>query len=189
MTTSNKFFEKIFDENDKINNSEFYITQTFVDYSNEEIKFLKYLSVYSKYKSSIRNYLVNRNVRNTDKKNYLDIYRQTLTYEEYIKYNTICDKLRISYENNFFIFGSIFTIGYLIFTFRSPTIYIGGKDTSKILLLSLISSYSYYKYNYMNYSHELDNIYRSVSKRLNDNPNLKLRPNTDYFEEDCEEEI
>jgi hypothetical protein len=189
MSTSNKFFEKIFKENDKISNTDFYKTQTFVNYSQEELQFLKYLSFYSKYKSFIRNYLENRNVRNSDKKNYLDIYKQTLTYDEYIRYNTISDNLRVCYENNFYIFGTIFSLGYLILTFKSPSIYIGGKDTSKIFLFSFLCSYAYYKYNYTNYSNELNNLYSNISKRLNDNPELKLRPNRDYFDEDCDNEI
>lgn len=189
MTTSNKFFEKIFKENDKVSNSDFYKSQTFVDYSPEEINFLKYLSFYSKYKGFIRNYLVNRNVRNADKKNYLEIYKQTMSYDEYIKYNTITDDLRVSYENNFFIFGSIFAFGYLFLTFRSSGIYIGGKDSFKLFFLSFFSSYGYYKYNYVKYSKDLDEIYLGVVKRLNENPHLKLRPNTDYFDEESDGDI
>ena len=188
MTTSNKFFDKIFIEGDKVSNSDFYKTQTFVDYSKEENTFLRHLSFFSKYKSTIRNYLVNRNVRDTDKKNYLEIYKQTLTYEEYIKYNTICDNLSIAYQNNLYIFGTIFAAGYLLLTFTSKGVYIGGKDTGKILFLSFFSSYGYYKYNYLTYSNEMNNIYLNVAQRLNDNPNLKLRPNTDFFDEDCDDD-
>jgi len=189
MTTSNKFFEKMFNENDKICNNNFYKTQTFVNYSQEEKQFLKYLSFYTKYKSFIRNYLTNRNVRNTDKKNYLEIYKQTLTYEEYIRYNTICDNMKVSYENNSFIFGTIFISGYLIMTYLSKGVYLSGRITSSIFLLSFLSSYFYYKVQHTIYSKELNDIYLNISQRLNDNPELKLRPNTDYFDEESETEI
>jgi hypothetical protein len=182
MTTPNKFFEKIFNENDKVVNGHFYTSQSFIDYSEKEIKFLKYLSFYSRYKNFIKNYFIHKNVRNTDKRNYLDIYKQTMSYEEYIEFNTITDNLQVSYQNCVYLFGTFFAMGYLFYTYKSPNIYIGGKEIAKVFLLSLLLSLSYYKYNYINYNSKLDQIYKSVSKRINDNPELKLRPNSDFFE-------
>jgi len=187
MTTPNKFFEKIFNENDKVIDSEFYKSQTFLNYTNQELKFLSYLSIYSKYKDFLRNYLTNRKVRNDEKKNYLDIYRQTMSYEEYIQFNTINDKMRVCYENLLYLFGSIFAISYIFYTYRSPSIYLKGKETSKCILAASIITYINYKYNHIYYSSQLDIIYRNLSKRINDNPDMKLRPNKDFFEEGFDE--
>lgn len=183
MTTPNKFFEKIFNENEKVINNDFYKSQSFIDYTDSEVKFLKYLSFYSKYKKYIRNYLVHRNMRNEEKKNYLEIYRQTMTYEEYIKYNTISDNMRVSWENYLYIFGSVFLLGYIFFTYKSPSIYLKGKDITKISLLAFSSSYVYYKYNHLVYSKELKKLYDTLSNRINDNPDMRLRPNKDFFDD------
>lgn len=187
MTTPNKFFEKIFYESDKALNTEFYRSQTFLNYSNQELNFLSYLSIYSKYKNFIKNYLVNRKVRNDEKKNYLEIYRQTMSYEEYIKYNTINDNMHVCYENFFYIFGAIFLSTYIFFTYKSPSIYLRGKDISKCAFGAFGISYIYYKYNYVMFSNELDQIYKNLAKRINDNPDMKLRPNKDFFEEGFDE--
>lgn len=187
MTTPNKFFEKMFSENDKVIDTEFYKSQTFLNYTNQELRFLSYLSIYSRYKDFLRSYLTNRNVRNDEKKNYLDVYRQTMSYEEYIKFNSITDNMRICYENLFYLVGFVFASGYLFYTYKSPSIYLKGKDLSKCFLAASLSGYVYYKYNYFNYSSELDKIYKDLSKRINDNPDMKLRPNRDFFEEGFDE--
>ena len=187
MTTPNKFFEKIFNESDKVIDTEFYKSQTFLNYTSQELRFLSYLSTFSRYKSFLKSYLTNRNVRNDEKKNYLDVYRQTMSYEEYIKFNTISDNMRVCYENLFYVVAAIFATGYLFYTYRSPSIYLKSKDVSKCFLVASLSGYIYYKYNYLNFSSELDNIYRDLSKRINDNPDMKLRPNTDFFEEGYDE--
>jgi len=187
MTTPNKFFEKIFYESDKVINTEFYKSQTFLNYSNQELKFLSLLSFYSKYKNFLKNYLVNRNVRNDEKKNYLEIYRQTMSYEEYIKYNTINDNMNVCYQNFFYIFGALFLSTYIFFTYKSPSIYLKGKDITKCTLGAFGTSYLYYKYNHVIFSNELDDIYKNLAKRINDNPDMKLRPNKDFFEEGFDE--
>jgi len=187
MTTSNKFFEKMFNENEKVIDREFYKSQTFLNYTNQELRFVSYLSVFSRYKNFLKNYLTNRHVRNDEKKNYLDVYRQTMSYEEYIKLNAISDNMRVCYENLFYVIGAVFTTGYLFYTYRSPSIYLKGKDVTKCFLAATSTGYSYYKYNYLNYSSELDKIYHDLSKRINDNPDIKLRPNKDFFEEGFDE--
>ena len=110
-----------------------------------------------------------------------------MSYEEYIKFNTINDKLQVCYENFIYLFGSIFALGYIFYSYKSPSIYLKGKETSKCFLAALAISYVYYKYNHLNYSSELDNLYRDLSKRINDNPDMKLRPNKDFFEEGFDE--
>lgn len=187
MTTPNKFFEKIFNESDKAIDTEFYKSQTFLNYTSQELKFLSFLSTFSKYKGFLKSYLTNRSVRNDEKKNYLDVYRQTMSYEEYIKFNAISDNMRICYENVFYLIGTVFAVGYLFYTYRSPSIYLKGKDVSKCFSAATLTGYFYYKYNYLNFSSELDNIYRDLSKRINENPDIKLRPNKDFFEEGFDE--
>ncbi len=187
MTTPNKFFEKMFIENEKVIDSEFYKSQTFLNYTSQELRFLSVLSTYSKYKGFLKSYLTNRNVRNDEKKNYLDVYRQTMSYEEYIRFNAISDNMRVCYENLFYLFGTVFAIGYIFYTYRSPSIYLKGKDVTKCFLTASLTSYSYYRYNYLNFSSELDKIYSDLSKRINDNPDMKLRPNKDFFEEGFDE--
>jgi hypothetical protein len=69
-----------------------------------------------------------------------------MTYEEYISHNTITDNLGVCNQNSFYLFGAVFLAGYLFFTYRSPSVYLNGKDIAKTTFAAFASSYFYYKY-------------------------------------------
>lgn len=120
--------------------------------------------------------------RNQEKKDYLAVYRQTMSYDEYIRYNKINDNMRVCYENSVYIFGTFFVTGYLYYTIRSPVIKLHWKQITKNLSVSGILTFAYYKYHKIPYSSELNDLFINVSSRIQNNPNLKLRPNSDYFD-------
>ena len=171
MTTSEKFFEKLFSEGKKAENS--YINYNLRKLSNEERSFLNELSFITKYKHFFINLLTNKkSVKTSSKKDYIDIYKQNLTYKEMISYNILIEDKTNTQYNSLYIFAGIFLSTYLVFIIRSSNISL-RKEVPYIFLFSGLGTYGYYKYKNYNFKNEIDLLYETLSNRLNRFPELK----------------
>ena len=82
MTTSQHFFLKLFDKNEKA--KIYYKDLNFNQFSSQELKFLQNLSILSKYKDYIKKFFETMRVKNDEKRNYILSYNLTIKLN-YIK--------------------------------------------------------------------------------------------------------
>lgn len=182
MTTPHKFFQKLFEENDKVINS--YKTYDFLTMSPQETSFLSNLSIITRYKSFLRNYLTKVDIKEIDKKAYIDIYKPCLTYNEYITYNLIHDKMEESAKNILQFFAGINIVAYIFFIARRPVDTSLVKDMTRAVIATTLFSYGVHRYNRREYSRGISEIYLGLSDRLNKFPELKHTENNNLLTEE-----
>ena len=103
MTTSQHFFLKLFDANDKA--KPYYKDLSFKQFSNDEIKFIDKLTIMSKYKDYIKQFFCRSHAKKNEKKTYILSYKSLLSYEDYIKYDSSVDMLEQKTIDSFYLFG------------------------------------------------------------------------------------
>jgi hypothetical protein len=188
MTTPQKFFEKMFNENDKI--TPFYSQIDFTDHSEAEKKFLNKLSIITKYKSYIKNFLISYRVKDHEKKTYIEAYKTALSYNESLDYNRVNDDLETNFVNTMYLMGYFVMFGYLFLLIKKPTNTPMGKEVSILLMSTLFGGYGYYRYKKIDYRRTLDNLYDTLSTRLNRYPEFRYTVQNDnvFNEENFERE-
>jgi hypothetical protein len=172
MTTKDTFLNKIFSEGERA--KPFYANYDFSEFRPEEKDFLKRLGFLSKYKNTIKRLLIKRKIKDTDRQAYVDNYKSSLTYNEYIQYNIMMEKIEASYINTLYIMGGIIFSGFLFYVIRKPSGASIFKEMFGVGLLSLLGGFGYYKWNKLSYSEDLSTLYKNIEERLNKNPSLKL---------------
>ena len=181
MTTAEKFFEKLFLEGSKAENS--YKNYNFRKLSDEERSFLNELTIISRYKKFFINFFTNKkSVKTNSKKDYIDIYKQNLTYKELISYNILIEDKTNSQYNSLYLFAGLLISSYLFFVIRSTNISL-KREMPYVFLFSGLGTYGYYKYKNLNFKNEIDSIYDTLSNRLNRFPELKASKNDIYSTE------
>jgi len=113
MTTSQHFFLKLFDKNEKA--KIYYKDLNFNQFSSQELKFLQNLSILSKYKDYIKKFFETMRVKNDEKRNYILSYKSLLSYEEYIYYDSSVDMLEQKKLDALYILGYGSKLLYLIY--------------------------------------------------------------------------
>jgi len=113
MTTSQHFFLKLFDKNEKA--KIYYKDLNFNQFSSQELKFLQNLSILSKYKDYIKKFFETMRVKNDEKRNYIISYKSLLSYEEYIYYDSSVDMLEQKKLDALYILGYGSKLLYLIY--------------------------------------------------------------------------
>lgn len=179
MTTTQAFFKKLFEENDKVHG--LYENYNFENMNPEHVKMIKSLTIISKYKNSIRKFLANKKPRDYETKMYVEQYKSALTYEEHIRYNQFTDKFETGITHIPYIFGIIGVCGFLYYVYKKPADSNLSFDMLKLFLFSSIGGFGYYKYLKGHYRNEMNILYRNLELRLNDYPDLRNKANDPNF--------
>jgi len=189
MTTANKFFNKLFDENEKV--KDMYRNQNFTEYDNKTINFLDKLSIISKYKKYFKSILLKRKISDRDKVNYIISYKAAMTYPEYIKFNIVTENHEKNFLSMLYIIGSINIFTFFYFLIKKPIDYSITKEMTYSFFFSLLCGYGFRKYSKMTYSAELSDLYLALEERMNHSPDLKFSMNNPNFmtEESEDEQI
>jgi hypothetical protein len=189
MTTTEKFFEKLFLENDKA--LPLYTNYDYNKLSNDERTFLSKLTILSKYKSTLKSSLMNpKRIKTTHKKDYIDIYKQCLSYKEMMLYNGAEEEKQNRAFNSVYIFGAIMigSVGY--FMIKKPAGTSLSKEYFYSFLFSSLLIYCYNKWHYYKYAAVVDQVYNDLSNRLNAFPHLKtLNENSDLYSSELADHV
>jgi hypothetical protein len=188
MTTTEKFFEKLFLENERaVDNFKNYNYEAL---SNDERNFLNRLTLFSKYKSYMKSMLINpKKVKISYKKDYIDIYKQCLTYKELMEYNKADEEKEDVLYNSMYIFGGLMIVSIGFFMIKRPSGASLTKDYFYSFLFSGLAVYSFNKWHYFKYKSIVDDVYEGLSGRLNALPHLKtLQSNENIFSTDLMDE-
>lgn len=183
MTTSNFLFSKLFSENEK--SKYLYSNYNFENASPETLNLLKRISIISKYKSYLKNFLTKKKISIKDKGRYIGQYKAGLTYPEMVDVNLISEIGEDSILNVSYLIGAlnILFIGFNMS--RKPIDSSLWKETMVGFLVSVIAGYGLHKYNMKGCPERLDKIYFDLEKRMNNFPELKYqKTNEDMFTED-----
>lgn len=182
MTTKNYFFTKVFDEGDKA--KPLYSNYNFNTYSPQKVFFLEKLSIISQFKPYIKSFLINRNISDRDKFDYITHYKASMTYNEYIKYNTMVEENENNIIHTCYIIGCLnFALVAFFLIKKSPHQPI-TKEAFLSTLFSLASGYAYYRYSKISYKKYLGELYTDLERRLNMYPDMKMSSiNTNYVTE------
>lgn len=164
MSNNYNFYKSIFSKGDKANY--LYDKKDIQKLNNQEKKFLDGLIIFSKHKNKIKNYF-EKYVSFRDVNFYLDVNQNYLSYDEYIKFETIKVEYKNTVKNLFstcsFLF--IFTTFYNIY--RRPTGYnyiYDLKYSFGISFTIFLTYLCYYRCFY--YKEDLKNIYLKLSEKL-----------------------
>lgn len=189
MTTANKFFNKLFDENEKA--KYIYADYNFNEMDKEKLNFLKKLSVISQYKKYFKSLLLSRKISDRDKVNYIISYKAAMTYPEYIKFNITTENYEKNFVSMLYVIGTINIFGVLYFIIKKPADQSIIKEMCYSFMFSLLCGYGYRKYNKLTYSSELSKLYNSLEDRMNHFPDMKYVINNPNFvtDETEDEEI
>lgn len=171
MTTPNKFFEKLYQENDRF--APHLGEVNFKEFSERELKFLKILSIFTKYKHLLRPYLTNYKVNENEQKTYIEAYRSALAYKEYIDYERSTEELNENFVEMYYIIGLTFVGSWLYYVYKRPAGAPLGRESFYSLLYGLVAGLSYYQYRKSDYKVMLSRTYVSLSNRLNEYPEFK----------------
>jgi hypothetical protein len=193
MTTSNKIFTKLFDENEKA--KWLYKDYNFSEYSQNKKNFLQKLSVITKYKQYFVYFLTKRKISDRDKVNYIQVYKASMTYPEYIKYNMVTEKHEKNFVNVLYIIGGVNLFFFFYFMIKKPTDYSIGREMCYSFLFSLLCGVGYRKYDKLSYSASLTELYSNLEDRLNKHPEMKNEEGNinfvtdENYDEDIEDQM
>lgn len=179
MTTEEKFFEKVFSEGEKAKS--IYKDYNFDILSDKEKKFLTSLTIFSKYKTYLQNYLLSRKVKQRDQIAYIENYKQQLDYQNYIKY----EQIKVHHNEISQLTLSIIGFGSLL----TVVFFLVKKDPNKgIMKESFISCLSwlglgtvFYKVSVNKNRNALLGIYKDLEYDINTNISKKSGINNPNF--------
>ena len=187
MTTRHSFLKKVFEENEIA--KPIYENYEFDSYSPEKIYLLEKLSLITKYKSIFKSILLRKKISDREKLDYLLVNKQSITYSEYIKFNVMLEKNENNFINIFYIVGGLNFLMFAYFVAIRPPNYSIIKEMSFSVLFSLISGYAFHSYNKISYKKELNELYETLEKRLNDYPQMKDNYNKNFLSDEDYDEI
>lgn len=174
MSTREHFFTKLFSKGDQVESQ--YNRIDFSKFSDEEKKFLKSLSWYSKYKKGIRNYLTTSKSSIINKRQYLELNQGNLTYEEFCCLERCLEDYREVKDNAFTLFYTSTILLYLITLYKKPLGEYSGRNILKCILTGLGVSLLYIiSHRQTEYKRIINRTYGILSDRLNNNPELKFK--------------
>ena len=104
MTTTKTFFEKVFNEGDKI--APHYKNYDFSAIPDYERRFLSKLAYVSRYKSALKNFLLKDSLRTHDKENFIVLYGKTLTYQEDCALKIARSELKVARDEANYVFAA-----------------------------------------------------------------------------------
>lgn len=186
MTTANKFFNKLFEENEKA--KYMYANHDFSNYDKQKLNFLDKLSLISKYKKYFKAILLKRKISDRDKVNYILSYKAALTYPEHIKFNITTEDYEKNFISMIYVIAGINFFGLLYFLIKKPADQSIFKEGVYSFLFSMICGYGFRKYHKISYSADLSEIYLALENRMNQFPEMKyIMNNPNYLTEETED--